>query len=241
MFLSMKTHWFLVLFFWRGGCLWEIPRTHPASSWWRRAAQHGVPFLGIFGGLWFRSSWTGFGFTNLQVRKLKSKLKNESLANENHWIWLFVYWLFPVVDFSLALIFLREFPWDQPNRPDQEISSFKLAWSQNRTWIVQGQPTEKFPWCLNGTCVWYMIKKSLKCKGPTQPIKKIRVIGVLSTSLDPGWVMAMEASPHGSDEVPARPAHVVLASLAWIIQAPNLVKFTAKQTKSCLRCLAQYL
>lgn len=54
-FLSMKTHWFLVLLFWRGGCLWEIPRTHPASSWWRRAAQHGVPFLGIFGGLWFRS------------------------------------------------------------------------------------------------------------------------------------------------------------------------------------------
>ena len=131
-FLSMKTHWFLVLFFWRGGCLWEIPRTHPASSWWRRAAQHGVPFLGIFGGLWFRSSWTGFGFTKLQVRKLKSNLKNESLANENHWIWLFVYGLFPVVDFSLALIFLREFPWDQPNRPDQEISSFKPAWSQTK-------------------------------------------------------------------------------------------------------------
>lgn len=29
---------------------------------------------------------TGFGFTKLQARKLKSNLKNESLANENHWI-----------------------------------------------------------------------------------------------------------------------------------------------------------
>ena len=71
--------------------------------------------------------------------------------------------------------------------------------------------------------------------------KKYGSMGVLSTSLDPGWVMAMEASPHGSDEVPPD-----LHTSSWRLwpgrfRHPNLVKFIVKQTESCLSCLAQYL